>query len=399
MKPIYVPILKAKQGEFDALAHLSERASNQIIPWFDIPRLSDINREKFEKYSKPPIQSFLNDIAFNIANAWSGKPIFDESKSIFMDLPQWSPDAQIENGEHIIPYLLKQLERLEVNVNPVVRYDFWDDPVYVNTLKNINLKSERHYCIRLDMDINTVDDIRADPDYVSERLIDIIQQLELNPAETYLLIDFGDVSKQSDFIEEMIDKAKQAISLVQQCGFSRIMLGGASLPISIAEAVDNKDSEGLVIRKEMMTWQILLSENPSLNIIFADYGVRNPNSKDESKGNKYTNGKIRYTTSDKNYFIARGHWLYNSDDKFHQFCDLAKTVITSEYYLGEAFSWADKQLSLHSNPKSKSGNLSEWITIDTNHHIETVAMEVLEFNQQLATIRLINELKKSSFSA
>lgn len=394
MKPLYVPILKAKQGEFDALAHLSERASNQIIPWFNIPQLSDKNREKLKKCSKPPIQSFLNDIAFNIAKAWSGRPLLGEKKSIFMDLPQWSPDAQIENGEHIIPYLLNQLERLEVNVNPVVRYDFWDDPVYVNALKNINLENERNYCIRLDMDSDTVDEIMSDSGYVNQILLDIVQQLELNPTETYLLIDFGDVSKQSHSILEMIDEAKQAISLVQQCGFSQIMLAGASLPTSINEAVEDKDATGIVLRKEMMTWQILLSENPSLNIIFADYGVRNPNSVEESKGSKYTNGKIRYTTGDKNYFIARGHWLYISDDKFHQFCDLAKTVITSEYYLGEFFSWADKQLSLHSNPKSKPGGLQEWITIDTNHHIETVVMEILEFNRQLVTIRARNNNAK-----
>ena len=392
MKPIYIPILKAKQGEFNALAHLSERASSQIIPWFDIPKLSDKNREKFEKFSKPPIQSFLNDIAFNIASAWSGKPIFDERKSIFMDLPQWSPDAQVENGEHIVPYLLNQLERLDVNVNPVIRYDFWDDPVYVNALKNINLENDRHFCIRLDMDPDTLADIMADPDYVSDRLKDIIRNLELNPSETYLLIDFGDVSKQSHSVEKMINNAKHAISLVQRCGFSQIILAGASMPASIADAVQTKDSEGLVLRKEMLTWQTLISETPTLNIIFSDYGVRNPNSFEESKGNKYTNGKIRYTTSDKNYFIARGHELYSSDDKFHQFCKLAKNVISSKHYISKSFSWADEQIFHHSSPKSKSGNLQEWISIDTNHHIETVAMEVLEFNRQVTTIRARNKL-------
>lgn len=391
MKPIYVPILKAKQGEFDALVHLSERASNQIIPWFDIPQLNDKNREKFEKCSKPPIQSFLNDISFNIAKAWSGRPLLCETKSIFIDFPQWLPDVQTENGEHIIPYLLNQLERCNVNVNPVIRCDIWGELVYVNALKNIKLENGRNFCIRLDMDIDTVAEIMTETDYVNQILLDIIEQLEINPVETYLLIDFGDVSKQSHSILDMINQAKQTISLVQQCGFSQIMLAGASLPTSINEAVEDKDSTGLVLRKEMMTWQDILAENPSLNIIFSDYGVRNPNSVEESKGSKYTNGKIRYTTSDKNYFIARGHWLYISDDKFHQFCDLAKTVITSEYYLGESFSWADKQLSLHSNPTSKSGGLQEWISIDTNHHIETVAMEVLEFNRNLATIRAKNK--------
>jgi hypothetical protein len=150
-----------------------------------------------------------------------------------------------------------------------------------------------------------------------------------------------------------------------------------------------------VLRKEMMTWQTLLFENPSLNIIFADYGIRNPNSIDEFKGGSNANGNIRYTTGDKNYFIARGHRLHESDDGFHQFCDLAQTVINSKHYLGKSFSWADGQIFLHSNPKCNSGSHQTWISIDTNHHIETVVMEVLEFNRNLATIRARSELKKS----
>jgi hypothetical protein len=218
MNPIYVPILKAKQGEFDALAHLSQRASERIVPLFDIP----------PKKEGENTNVFLHKKAEDIAKVWANSFLFDDNKSIFCDVSKWRPDEQTENGEHVVCYLYNQLEYMGVSVNPIIRYDFFDDPVYVNALKNIKLENERHSCIRLDMDVDTVADIMADPDYVSERLSNIIQTLELNPAKTYVLIDFGDVSRQSHFIEEMVDNAKQAISLVQQCGFSQIMLGGAS---------------------------------------------------------------------------------------------------------------------------------------------------------------------------
>jgi hypothetical protein len=369
MKPIYVPILKAKKGEFDALTHLYERASNnakQIIPWFDVSPI------------KENIESYLNKTAQNIAKVCEGR-------EIFVDLPRWATNAQTEGGEHIIPYLFNQLECLNVNVNPVVEYVSWDDPIYANAVKNIALEKERSFCIRLNMDIDTVADIFADPDYVSDHILDILNTLELNPAETYLLIDFGDVSGQAHFVSGMIDKAKQAIFLVQEIGFSKVMLAGSSLPPSIELAVKDKNSTGLVLRKEMMTWQTLLLDNPSLNIIFADYGVRNPSSGDESKPYPNANGKLRYTI-DKHYFIVRGYAL-NSGLKYQQFCNLAKIVVNSKHFLSAKFSWGDERILFYSDSECNFGNQTTWIAIDTNHHIETVVMEILEFNRQIAAIK------------
>ncbi len=134
----------------------------------------------------------------------------------------------------------------------------------------------------------------------------------------------------------------------------------------------------------MMTWQTLLLDDPSLNIIFADYGVRNPSSGDESKPYPNANGKLRYTI-DKHYFIVRGHAL-NSGLKYQQFCNLAKIVVNSKHFLGAKFSWGDGRILFYSDSECNFGNQTTWIAIDTNHHIETVLMEVLEFNHQLATI-------------
>jgi hypothetical protein len=381
MEPIYVPILKAKEGEFDALVHLSERANNQIVPWFDVPQLDEKTRKNSEERLELPIESFLNKKALGIADAWLGKPIFCESKSIFMDLPRWAPNAQTENGEHVLPYFRNRLEHLGVIVNPVIKYDVWGDLAYVNAIKSIRLENGRNFCIRLNMDVDTADDIKADPEYVAERLSDIVEQLNIDPSKTYLLVDFGDVSGQTYSIEEMINIVKQVISLIKGVGSLQIMLAGSSLPTSINLAVKEKDSTGLVLRKEMVVWQALLSDSQSQDIIFADYGVRNPSSNDESIPCPNANGKIRYTVG-KQYFIVRGYQL-NIGLKYHQYHDLAHAVVNSEHYLSSKFSWGDKQIFLYSNPEYRSGNPTTWITIDTNHHIEAVVMEVLEFSRQL----------------
>ncbi|MCK4840503.1 MAG: beta family protein [Methylococcales bacterium] len=370
MKIIYVPILKAKKGEFDAITHLSERGIDFITPWFDVPQLDESARKKIE-----PIQTFLNKKASDLAKAWAGR-------TIFIDLPRWATNAQTENGEHVLPFLCNRLELLDVNVNPIVDYVRWEDPVYENALRGIKLENGRNFCIRLNMDADTIDDM-SDSDYFNGRLLEIIKKLEIDPSKIKLLIDFGDVSKQSHHIDGMIKNAKQAIYLTRQIGFSQFMLAGCSLPPFISSAVKTQNTTGLVLRKEMLTWRTLLSETPSLDIVFADYGVRNPSSSDESSPFPNTNGKIRYTI-DKEYFIARGHPV-NSGYKYKQFNHLAKVIITSEYYLSSKFSWGDKQLFLYSDPAHKPGSHTTWVSIDTNHHIESVLMEVMEFKRQLLT--------------
>lgn len=178
MKTIYVPILKAKKGEFDALTHLSKRGINYITPWFDVPQLDESARKKIE-----PIQTFLNKKASDLADAWAGK-------YVFIDLPHWATNAHTESGEHVLPYLCNQLELLDVNVNPIVDYARWEDPVYENALRGIKLENGCNFCIRLNMDADTIDDM-SDSDYFNERLFEIIKKLEIDPSKIKLLIVLG----------------------------------------------------------------------------------------------------------------------------------------------------------------------------------------------------------------
>jgi hypothetical protein len=69
---------------------------------------------------------------------------------------------------------------------------------------------------------------------------------------------------------------------------------------------------------------------------------------------------------------------------------LAETVVRSEHFLGDGFSWGDSQIVLCSRQRAL-GNLGRWIAIDTNHHLTFVVHEVEEFEREL----LVNARSKS----
>ncbi len=374
MKPTYVPILKAKLGEFEALANLKDRTARHIVPWFDVPPLGEKKRATHMKKSEPPVESYLNGVAGGIVNAW-------HDGSMYLDFPRWATDAQTESGEHVISYLRNRLKALGLQVNPTVDYVRSDDPVYMHALQGMTLGAYERFCLRLTMDADTIDDL-ADEEYFGDRVAEILDQLELPPTDVEVLIDFGDYSSTSQYVDDLIDHAKTAISITQSLGFERIILAGCSMPPFITGAVKTQNSTGLVLRKEMVAWRALLSENPALGLVFADYGVRSPNSKDES-GPSNTNGKIRYTVG-KEYFIARGYPL-TEGLKGAQNYSLAKIVLTSGHYIDPSFSWGDERI-LRCSQGEFRGNSKDWIAIDTNHHIEMVTAEVLEFQHRIIPV-------------
>ncbi|MEX3012245.1 hypothetical protein AB3538_01965 [Acinetobacter baumannii] len=67
-------------------------------------------------------------------------------------------------------------------------------------------------------------------------------------------------------------------------------MSGASYPSSVAEAIEDHDTDGPVLRKEMVVWQTLRNMFPNVKLKFADHGARHP-APEKQIINQHTNGK------------------------------------------------------------------------------------------------------------
>jgi Beta protein len=362
MKQLYVPILRARKGEFEALSHLSKRAGRQVLPLLDLPK---IKKPKLGKTAKS-VEEHLQNIALQISRAWPLKPVF-------LDAFAWPADAHTHEGEHILPCMQNLLEGLGSEVNPIIGYDRWDSAEYRLAAERILLPHGRHFCIRLDSD--AMDDI-IDTDYFEGRISAILASLGVEAKQCSVLCDLADLSHTA--VVDLIQKLSNGFTELSRLGFINLILAGASIPDSIALAVKQPKSVGLVPRREMLLWQSLYSDFP--NLVFGDYGVRSPRSMEDVIAPD-ANGKIRYTT-DKQFLIARGHSM-REGPKGAQHCELAAKIISSEYFVGGDFSWGDSRIVACANNEFP-GSLTTWISIDTNHHIEAVIQEILAFRHAYA---------------
>lgn len=352
IKPIYVPILNAKQGEFDALEHIKPETNRRMFPLFEIPIFSD-EVQKRKKYinEASPKKMFLTDTLNKIVSARGKLPFM-------FDIDKWSPDSTVEGGEHILNFSYNYLLSKSADVTVVVGYDRWEDIQYVKALESIRLQSDS-FCIRLES--YAFDDM-YDEEHFQDIITDIIDTLQLTPSECIVILDLGDISNSS--VVDICNKVELANQLLQRFEFSKLIMAGCSLTSFITDMVPKQDSNEVILRREYVAWKIIRN---TIDIGFGDYGVVSPHSAEIKT--PHANGKIRYTIQD-NYFIARGHSRMHGN-KGEQMYDLSEEVIRSGYYLGADFSWGDQRIKDCSNRLLK-GNLKDWVAFDTSHHLQFV---------------------------
>ena len=371
MSIIYFPILKALAAELAALEQMKQWNANQMIPLFEIPKITDQIREK-KKYRKcPSIKTdYLDDTSEKIGGIWEGR------RAMF-DMYHWYPTETVESGEHVIPYTYSALKNMGVDTVPVVGYDRWNNLEYQLALISISKTHPGGFCIRLDQ---TAFEDAAEPEYFQDNIQDILTTLEISSANCRVIFDFEDVTSLS--IADMLSKFELLLGLISSYGFLGLSIAACSLAKTINGAVKEPNTCGRVLRKEMLLWKNARKQFPQLPINFGDYGVRGPHT-NEGIRSPNTNGKIRYTIENE-YFIARGHSI-SKPPRGEQMWELAQKIIDSGHYLGPDFSWGDNEILRCSHMEFK-GNAGNWITIDTNHHFTFVVAEIAEFERTLMSI-------------
>ena len=91
---------------------------------------------------------------------------------------------------------------------------------------------------------------------------------------------------------------------------------------------------------------------------------------------------IRYTI-DNNWYIIKGDNV--RDYGYGQYHELSRKLLTSRYYCGPTFSWGDNYIQTCVNKNAKTGNLSTWRQVGTNHHIMKVIQDIANFYASVNT--------------
>lgn len=361
----YLPIFKAKRGEFQAVANAKMAHARGMLPLFEVSRMGEKLRNAARFKDRGAVTcAYLDEIVQRIAQVREGK-------EVLVDAFQWPAESTTETGEHILTYIYSRLQSLGVGVVPVIGYDRWDSHSYRIAMQGVELSADGYCCLRLDS--HAIEDAK-DTEFFEDRLFGILADLRVEPGRCAVLLDFGDITALS--VEDLVDQAERVMQILAPMAFKFFATAGCSLPPTIDKAVKKQNSTGKILRKEMLLWQTLRIGYPNVKWLFGDYGIRGPGTAEDVVAPD-TNGKIRHTIS-KSYYIVRGHSM-RTGDKGAQMHKLAKEVVDSSHFRSEDFSWGDAQILVRSQRETEPGNSTDWIAIDTNHHLALVVTEIEEF--------------------
>ncbi|KWZ41806.1 hypothetical protein WS72_02205 [Burkholderia savannae] len=380
----YVPILRAKDGEFEALRNMKSNVARYTVPLLEVqkqpmpkpvkPKADDGKKKRIRAPKQPKsLQDYLSDVAAKLADAHKDRPLF-------VDMYAYGPADKVESGEHVYTYMCGELIAHQMNVHAVVGLDRWGNAEYRAAVGRVLNLNGGKALLRLEPeDLEEM----SDPEAFDDLLGDVLDECGLVARDLPVLIDFGDIRGKA--LADLLPSASIALEFLRLRGFVQVIVAGSSVPTSINEAVKKHNSTGFLSRLEVILWKALLPSTPGIRVVFGDYGVRSPRSNDNIAPD--ANGKIRYTIANE-FFIVRGQPM-SAPLKGEQMWGLADQVVLSPHYANERFSWGDAMIKACSEHKIK-GNSTNWISFDTSHHMAAVVSEVFEYARAASGVSALN---------
>ena len=349
----YIPFLKFKTGEVNAISELDPVVHRSICPFFDFPKKGDISADEF--------RDSVGKIDRAIAKHMPGVA------ELYFDNYDISDDLTIA-GEQNYSYLLRKLAKWPIV--PVVGVDRAKPRIAaVAKLKDDGVIRSGHIALRVTTEefesyVAIQDEITdLEPLFALFESIDLVFDLRI--------YDGADPEKLSRSILSFSKKF---------CGkykVRRVVVTGSSIPSSIGNVLKVK-TECLLDRAELAVFEKVAAKHDHAHLVFGDYATVSPDYAEvtlppEMMQNVMT-PKFTYTLKGRHFFI-RGERIRGN---YEQYFEMARKLCAKGFYRGKAFSWGDAYLNSKSLELGGNCTPASVIKPTVNAHISYMA-SVLPF--------------------
>ena len=356
-QPIYIPMLKGKEGEFAALEVLETTSPDippLLMPLIEIPAIP------YDYASERPARSLaehLGGIAARLRKCWKGRPLY-------IDL-SWLKDEEFGDGQAALETVLTDCVRSEVTAVPVVSRE--SSAAYLATAGRQAEVNQLGACLRL-----VVEDFQEEVDLEAEvnRLLNGLGTSVANATD--LIVDLADLG--SDVARALLICRAVFSVLPRKDEWRRIVLAAASFPEDLSDV--GAATITTLLRREWELWKTLQRKPNSLprrDLIFADYGIAHPVPKELDPRTMRMSANIRYTARD-NWLVVKGRNVRQYG--FDQYFELCKELVKRPEYESRTFSWGDRYIADCADGIVGPGNATTWRKVGTNHNITLVMRQI-----------------------
>lgn len=349
----YTPILKSKEGEFQGLARLNSEPRETVVPLIDVTNIP----WDFELgQPKTSLRKYLDRVSLQIVRSCA------LNKRTFVDLYELDSHRRV-GGEHPVAYVFALLRATAVHAIPVTGLE--RDTDYWNAVSSVVTQDRRGVCLRL------IPDEVADATILT-RVLTFLSSLALSPRECDVVLDFRALD--ADSLPEATANATECLGHLCRENLRSVIVAGSSFPQHLGAV---RSEVSYIERLELSLWRALRRQRPGTPINFGDYGVSHPDLLDLNPAKATPSAAIRYTVNDS-WLVIKGRSIkLHTHRQFHQ---LASLLVSRDDFRGRGFCWGDQYIEDCAQHVAKTGNLTTWRGVGTNHHLTLTAMQVANEN-------------------
>jgi hypothetical protein len=354
-QPIYVPMLKGKEGEFSALEVLAPDIRPSVMPLIEIPGIP------YDYANERPVRTLaehVDGISERLGRCWPNLPLY-------LHLPWFGEQERMGDGRVALESVLADCSNRGVKAVPVVWRQSSSDSL--TAAGRYSETTGFGPCIRL-----RVEDFEEDTDLDAEinRLIKGLGGIDANSIDLILYLeDLGTEANRALLV------TRSVFSMIpQKDQWKRVILAAASFPEDLSDV--GAATTTTISRREWELWKALQRRPnilPRRDLIFGDYAIAHPVPKELDPRIMQMSASIRYTTPDE-WLIVKGRNVRQYG--FDQYFELCKTLIGRPEYCGRDYSWGDRYIDDCANGMKGPGNATTWRKVGTNHHLTLVTREL-----------------------
>lgn len=348
----YVPILKWRQGEYQALLRLPDSVKDRTVP------LIEITPPDFDFETWTPsktIDQHLGTFATRFHKKWG-------VRLALLDCGLLEPTALMQGGKHPLQYLCEEAFARGATIVPVIRLH--SNAAYGSAAAAANAMMQTGVALRCSLDE------AMDPDF-DANVGALLQQIGVALADCDVILDLEAPSwEPHDVLVGIVAAAILASNTMANA--RSLTLAGTSFPASMAEVTGPLQ---FWPRREWTFYRALLGAlgSTARKPTFSDYAIAANGYSQMDMRKVKPSATIRYTCDD-GWLIAKG--VNVRDNGFGQYRGCSGIVTGSSQFLGSGYSPGSDYIEACRDGNASTGSLTTWRWVGSNHHITKVVNDL-----------------------
>lgn len=344
---MYVPALRWRQGEYQALFRLTNEVKDRIVPHITIP---EIEYDFEEQRPKKSAQEHVHPFASRYKAKWDKPPAWIGVHKKIVGKP-------MDDGRDIFSYVFDALRSSEANAIPTI--PLGADEATINAVSAIIKTDSLGAAISVQLE-----DIMK-PN-LGVRIAGLAKILGISINETDLIIDIGapNFEPYDTFAKAMVAALGKLSTLDE---FRNTVLIGTAIPESFKDIGKGAD---VIPRHDWMFYCTLIGNMPKdmRHPNYGDYTIVHPEFTPVDMRKIKAAGKVIYTTP-ASWAVRKGGAFRDNPAQMHAHC---ASLVSSGNFKGAGFSSGDDYIAKCATHKEGPSNQTRWKDVAINHHITHV---------------------------